>query len=68
MKQIIYNAQTKETTIVDVPDEEFPEPVIITPELTIDEKVAQLAEQMVIAQRQLELSQEAIDFLIMGGV
>ena len=27
-----------------------------------------LAEQMVIAQRQLELSQEALDFIIMGGI
>lgn len=43
-------------------------PETIIPELTIDEKVAQLAEQMVIAQKQLELSQEAIDFLIMGGI
>lgn len=43
-------------------------PETATPELTLDEKVVQLAEQMVIAQRQLELSQEAIDFLIMGGM
>lgn len=43
-------------------------PATVTPELTLDEKVTQLAEQMVIAQRQLELSQEAIDFIIMGGM
>ena len=43
-------------------------PETIIPELTIDEKVAQLAEQMVIAQNQLEKSQEALDFIIMEGI
>lgn len=44
-------------------------PEIITPpEPTLEEKVALLAEQMVEAQKQLTLSQEALDFLIMGGM
>lgn len=37
-------------------------------ETTVPINIEALAEQMVIAQRQLELSQEAIDFLIMGGI
>lgn len=43
-------------------------PETVTPELTIDEKVTHLAEQMVIAQMQLSISQDAVDFLIMGGM
>jgi len=39
-----------------------------TPEPTLEEKISILAEQMVTAQRQLELTQEALDFLIMGGM
>jgi hypothetical protein len=42
-----------------------PQPV---PELGVEEKVAQMADQLVITQKQLEASQEALDFLLMGGM
>lgn len=54
---------TQSWTITDKPPETETEP-----EPTLEEKVALLAEQMVEAQKQLELSQEALDFLIMGGM
>jgi hypothetical protein len=38
------------------------------PVLGVEEKVAQMAEQLVITQKQLESSQEALDFLLMGGM
>ena len=42
-----------------------PEP--ITPELTTDEKLTQMAEQLFITQTELEDAQTALDFLLMGG-
>jgi hypothetical protein len=42
-----------------------PQPVS---ELGVEEKVAQMADQLVITQKQLEASQEALDFLLMGGM
>lgn len=67
MKQLIYNSQTKETEIIDVPDTELPVYNLVQ-ELTIEEKVTQMAEQLVLTQKQLEASQEALDFLLMGGM
>ena len=43
-----------------------PEPT--TPQLSTDEKLTQLAEQLVITQTELEAAQEALDFLLIGGM
>ena len=43
-----------------------PEPT--TPQLSTDEKLTQLAEQLVITQTELEVAQEALDFLLIGGM
>ena len=42
-----------------------PEPT--TPQLSTDEKLTQMAEQLVITQANIEAAQEALDFLLMGG-
>ena len=42
-----------------------PEP---TPPLSTDEKLTQMAEQLVITQKELEAAQEALDFLLLGGM
>ena len=42
-----------------------PEPT--TPQLSTDEKLTQMAEQLVINQTKIEAAQEALDFLLMGG-
>ena len=54
---------TQSWTITDKPPETETEP-----EPTLEEKISILAEQMVAAQRQLDLTQDALDFLIMGGM
>lgn len=41
-----------------------PEPT--TPQLSTDEKLTQMAEQLVITQTKLEAAQEALDFLFIG--
>ena len=41
-----------------------PEPTV--PKLSTDEKLTQMAEQLVIAQTELEAAQEALDFLFIG--
>ena len=41
-----------------------PEPT--TPQLSTDEKLTQMAEQLVITQTNIEAVQEALDFLLMG--
>ena len=38
------------------------------PQPTTDEKLTQMAEQLFITQAELEEAQEALDFLIMGGM
>ena len=38
-----------------------------TPQLSTDEKLTQMAEQLVIAQTELEAAQEALDFLLLLG-
>ena len=43
-----------------------PEPT--TPQLSTDEKLTQMAEQLVITQTNLSAAQEALDFLLMGGM
>lgn len=43
-----------------------PEPTI--PQLSTDEKLTQMAEQLVITQTNLSAAQEALDFLLMGGM
>lgn len=43
-----------------------PEPTI--PQLSTDEKLTQMAEQLVITQSELDVAQEALDFLLMGGM
>ena len=43
-----------------------PEPT--TPQLSTDEKLTQLAEQLVITHTELEAAQEALDFLLIGGM
>lgn len=45
-----------------------PEPQPTTPQLSTDEKLIQMAEQLVITQSELEAAQEALDFLLMGGM
>ncbi len=45
-----------------------PEPQPTTPQLSTDEKLTQMAEQLVITQTELEAAQEALDFLLMGGM
>jgi len=39
-----------------------------TPQLSTDEKLTQMAEQLVITQTELEAAQEALDFLLLGGI
>ena len=39
-----------------------------TPQLSTDEKLTQMAEQLVITQTNLSAAQEALDFLLMGGM
>ena len=41
-----------------------PEPTV--PKLSTDEKLTQMAEQLVITQTELEVAQEALDFLFIG--
>ena len=41
-----------------------PEPT--TPQLSTDEKLTQMAEQLVITQTNIEAAQEALDFLLLG--
>ena len=43
-----------------------PEPT--TPPLSTDEKLTQMAEQLVITQTNIEAAQEALDFLLIGGM
>lgn len=43
-------------------------PAPTTPQLSTDEKLTQMAEQLVITQTELEAAQEALDFLLMGGM
>ena len=43
-----------------------PEPT--APQLSTDEKLTQMAEQLVITQAKIEAAQEALDFLLMGGL
>ena len=43
-----------------------PEPTV--PKLSTDEKLTQMAEQLVITQTGLEAAQEALDFLLIGGI
>ena len=43
-----------------------PEPT--TPQLSTDEKLTQMAEQLVITQTELEAAQEVLDFLLLGGM
>ena len=43
-------------------------PAPTTPQLSSDEKLTQMAEQLVITQANLEAAQEALDFLLMGGM
>ena len=43
-----------------------PEPT--TPPLSTDEKLTQMAEQLVITQTELEAAQEVLDFLLIGGM
>ena len=43
-----------------------PEPT--TPQLSTDEKLTQMAEQLVITQANIEAAQEALDFLLLGGM
>ena len=44
----------------------IPEPT--TPPLSTDEKLTQMAEQLIITQTELEVVQEALDFLLLGGM
>ena len=44
----------------------IPEPT--TPPLSTDEKLTQMAEQLIITQQEVEAAQEALDFLLLGGV
>ena len=48
-----------------VEDGQAPEPT--TPQLSTDEKLTQMAEQLVITQANIEAAQEALDFLLLGG-
>ena len=43
-----------------------PEPTV--PKLSTDEKLTQMAEQLIITQTELEVVQEALDFLLLGGI
>ena len=43
-----------------------PEPT--TPQLSTDEKLTQMAEKLAIAQTKIAVAQEALDFLLMGGM
>lgn len=43
-------------------------PAPTTPQLSTDEKLTQMAEQLVITQTNLSAAQEALDFLLMGGM
>ena len=43
-------------------------PAPTTPQLSTDEKLTQMAEQLVITQTNLSTAQEALDFLLMGGM
>lgn len=63
IKKVWINDKVVEVEVTDI--EHTPEQ---PPELTLDEKIAQMAEQLVITQKQLEASQEALDFLLMGGM
>ena len=47
-----------------VEDGQAPEPT--TPQLSTDEKLTQMAEQLVITQTNIESVQEALDFLLLG--
>ena len=44
----------------------IPEPT--TPPLSTDEKLTQMAEQLIITQQEVEAAQEALDFLLLGGM
>ena len=48
--------------------EPLPIPEPTTPPLSPDEKLTQMAEQLMITQTELEVVQEALDFLLLGGI
>ena len=48
--------------------EPLPTPEPTTPPLSPDEKLTQMAEQLIITQMELEVVQEALDFLLLGGM
>ena len=48
--------------------EPLPIPEPTTPPLSTDEKLTQMAEQLIITQTELEVVQEALDFLLLGGM
>ena len=48
--------------------EPLPIPEPTTPPLSPDEKLTQMAEQLIITQTELEVVQEALDFLLLGGM
>ena len=67
MKALVTNnltGLTEEVEIEEVEGNVSPEPT--TPQLSTDEKLAQMAEQLVITQTNLSAAQEALDFLLMG--
>lgn len=67
MINLIYNAVTKETTEVEVPDVVYPDiPVVQEP--TTDEKITDMAVQLTATQKQLDTAQDALDFILMGGM
>ena len=69
MKALVTNnltGLTEEVEIEEVEGNVSPEPT--TPTLSTDEKLTQMAEQLVIAQINIEAAQEALDFLLMGGM
>jgi len=40
----------------------------LIPQLTTEEKITAMAEELVLVQTKLEASQEALDYIIMGGM
>lgn len=68
MKVLVTNNLTGLTEEVEIEEVEgviAPDPT--TPQLSTDEKLTQMAEQLVITQTNLSEAQEALDFLLMEG-
>lgn len=66
MKQINFNVQTGLSETVDVPDVVYPDMPVEQP--TVEGKITDMAVQLTATQKQLDTAQDALDFILIGGM